>query len=42
MHTSTDTLDQELTFSRFDRMSEKYPDRSAHLSIWANTSPSAA
>jgi long-chain acyl-CoA synthetase len=29
MHTSADTLEKELTFSRFDQMSEKYPDRSA-------------
>ena len=29
MHNTSETLEMELTFSRFDRMSEKYPDRSA-------------
>ncbi|MBW2513194.1 MAG: AMP-binding protein, partial [Deltaproteobacteria bacterium] len=29
MRTTVDTLEKELTFTRFDRMSEKYPDRSA-------------
>jgi long-chain acyl-CoA synthetase len=29
MHNTSEMLEMELTFSRFDRMSEKYPDRSA-------------
>ena len=29
MHSGTDTLEQERTFSRFDRMAETYPERSA-------------
>lgn len=29
MRTTVDTLEKELTFTRFDRMSERYPDRSA-------------
>ncbi|MGA6927507.1 MAG: AMP-binding protein [Desulfosarcina sp.] len=29
MHTNAESLERELTFSRFDRMSQKYPDRSA-------------
>lgn len=31
MKTDQDTLEKELTFTRFDRMSERYPDRTAVL-----------
>jgi len=31
MKTSGDALEKELTFTRFDRMSELYPDRTAVL-----------
>ena len=29
MHATAATLEQELTFSRFDQMSQKYPNQSA-------------
>ena len=35
MHTDADILERELTFSRFDRMSEKYPNRSALVYLGA-------
>jgi long-chain acyl-CoA synthetase len=38
MHSTVDSLDNELTFSRFDRMSEKYPHRSALVYLGAHFS----